>query len=314
MENCATISLIFCIVLCLLVILLLLSMDSLEPLQYGITYNKFSKKIGTEVFESGRYLIGPFQNFVVYPANLITIEFSDNRNAVSAALQTRTAEGLALQLHVSYQYRLTKDKIPELYNLANVNYQVTLIRMSRDVFMKVGGLYNATSYWTERNKIGDYMKDKLNDELQKAFATCEGLQILKVDLPKSYEDSIVLTQVEVQKTNMRKFEQDAELIRQDINVLVSSADQSIKITNATALGEAYKIKQFATATALQNTIDTEAQVYNDAKTQIALNDKDFSDYVYYTNLMDQKNAKILVGLQTSIINFGNQISDSSSNK
>ena len=81
MEPCALISLISCIVLCLLVIFLLVSMDSLEPLQYGLTYSKFSKKVGTEVYESGRYLIGPFNSFIVYPANLITVEFSTHRNA-----------------------------------------------------------------------------------------------------------------------------------------------------------------------------------------------------------------------------------------
>jgi hypothetical protein len=57
-------------------------MDSLEPLQYGLVYNKVSKKIGKEVYESGRYLIGPFNNFIIYPANLITIEFSNNRGAL----------------------------------------------------------------------------------------------------------------------------------------------------------------------------------------------------------------------------------------
>lgn len=82
MDSCASCSLIFCIILCLAVLLTLLSMDSLEPLQYGLVYNKFSKKIGKEVYESGRYLIGPFNNFIIYPANLITIEFSNNRGAL----------------------------------------------------------------------------------------------------------------------------------------------------------------------------------------------------------------------------------------
>ena len=72
----------FCILLCLLVVFLLVSMDSLEPLEYGITYSKFSKQIGTEVYDSGRYIIGPFQGFIVYPANIITIEFSNNKNAM----------------------------------------------------------------------------------------------------------------------------------------------------------------------------------------------------------------------------------------
>jgi hypothetical protein len=75
--------------------------------------------------------------------------------------------------------------------------------------------------------------------------SCEGIQILKIDLPKPYEDSIVQTQVEVQKTSMRKFEQTAELIRQNISVLRSEAEMKIRVTNATATAEAYRIKQFA---------------------------------------------------------------------
>lgn len=222
----------------------------------------------------------------------------------SDPLSSRTAEGLALQLSVSFQYRLVKDKIPALYNMANTRYQSTLIRMSRDVIMKVGGMYNATSYWTEREKIGDYMRVKLNEELQNAFATCEGLQLIRIDLPKSYEDSIVSTQVEVQKTNMRKFEQQAELIRQDINVLVSQAHQEMRVTNATAQAEAYKVRQFAEAQALQMTIDTESNVYANVKSKIGLNNSEFTDYVYFTKLFNQKTAKLLVGLQNSIVNFG----------
>jgi hypothetical protein len=108
MDACAWFSLIFVILICLGMIGLLISMDSLEPLQYGITYNKITKTIGTEVFDSGRYIIGPTKGFIVYPANLVTIEFSDSRRATSTALQTRTAEGLAISLHVSFQYKLIK--------------------------------------------------------------------------------------------------------------------------------------------------------------------------------------------------------------
>ena len=129
--------------------------------------------------------------------------------------------------------------------MANVNYQSTFVRISRDVILKVASDYNATSYWRERLSIGEHMKKALDKELQSAFATCEGLQILKVDLPKQYEDSIVSTQVEVQKTSMRKLEQTAELVRQNISVIMSEAQQKIRVTNATGTAEAYRIKQFA---------------------------------------------------------------------
>jgi hypothetical protein len=81
MDSGALICLIICIVLSLAVLILLLSMDSLEPLEYGITYNKITKTIGTDVFESGRYIIGPWMTFIIYPANLNSVEFSDSRRA-----------------------------------------------------------------------------------------------------------------------------------------------------------------------------------------------------------------------------------------
>ena len=64
---------------------------------------------------------------------------------------------------------------------------------------------------------------------------CFFTRVLKIELPKSYEDSIVMTQVEIQKANMRKFEQIAELIRQNTSVIVSEAEQKIKVVNATGL-------------------------------------------------------------------------------
>jgi regulator of protease activity HflC (stomatin/prohibitin superfamily) len=234
-----------CIAISLVVILLLISMDSIEPLQYGITYNKVTKSIGTEVYDSGRYLIGPTNSFFEYPANLVTIEFSDQPTSTSEPLQSRTGEGLGLSLHVAFQFQVIKEDIPKLYNLANINYFGTYVRIARDIILKIAGMYNAADYWNQRQKIGDHMLDALDKELTKAFARCVTLQILKIDLPDSYENSIVSTQVEVQKTNMRKFEQQAELIRQNISVIRSEADQQIKITNSTASAEAYRIKQYA---------------------------------------------------------------------
>lgn len=218
-------------------------------------------------------------------------------------MQTRTAEGLSLSLHISFQYKLIREDIYKLYLLANVNYQSTLVRIARDSILKVAGNYNATSYWSERAKIGNVMREALNNELAKAYASCQSLQILKIDLPRTYEDSIVLTQVEVQKTNMRKFEQKAELIRQNISVIISQADQQIRVINSTADANAYKIKQFAKAKAINNTINAESGVYKKVMDDIGLKGSDLTEYLYLSSLNEQKNAKILVGLQNALINI-----------
>jgi len=123
-------------------------------------------------------------------------------------------------------------------------------------------------------------------------------------MPKPYEDSIVQTQVEVQKTNMRKFEQTAELIRQNISVIQSKAEQTIKITNATGLAEAYRIKQYADATAINNTITTESSIYKNVIGNMTFNNSELTNYLFLTSL-DGKTAKLLVGMKNAILSFGN---------
>ena len=104
---------------------------------------------------------------------------------------------------------------------------------------------------------------------------------------------------------MRKFEQTAELIRQQISVIRSEAEQKIRVTNATGYADAYKIKQFATAKANNNTINTESEIYKLSKDKMSLDGNQLNQYIFLNALHDQRNAKLLVGLQNSIINFGN---------
>lgn len=138
-----------------------------------------------------------------------------------------------------------KSKIKDLYQLTNVDFFNTYARISRDTILKIAGLYNANAYWEKRKLIGDHILSELDMELQKAYARCIYVQVLKIELPVSYEASIVNTQVEVQMTNMKQFEQEAELTRQGIDVIKSEAQQKIKITNATGIAESYRLKQFA---------------------------------------------------------------------
>jgi len=49
----------------------------------------------------------------------------------------------------------------------------------------------------------------------------------------------------------------------------------------------------------------EAEIYKLLQDQVGLKGDDLTEYVYLNSLMDQKKAKLLVGLQNSIVNFGN---------
>ena len=292
MENIYVIFFILLILFFCIIFYFLLCTRFIEPLNYGLIYNRVTKKISNKVYENGIYMLSPFEIFLIYPANLVTIEFSDK---INSPLNTRTAEGLSLTLSVSFQYKLMKDKIHKLYNLANVNFNSVFERISRDVILKVGGMFNANDYWKNRYKISEKMLNELNKELNKAYASCENLQFLNIELPESFENSIVITQVEVQKINMRKFEQAAELIRQNISVLISEAEQKIKITNSTGIAEAYKIKKNAESQIVNNTIKVEREVVNKIKNDLKMDNKEVLQYLYLNRVDQQNNKKLIVG-------------------
>ena len=71
------------------------------------------------------------------------------------------------------------------------------------------------------------------------------MQLLKIELPESYEDQIVLTQVEVQKKTMKMYEQSAAVIRARIQVDISEFNRTITGTIASANSRSFLIKQNA---------------------------------------------------------------------
>ena len=58
-------------------ILLLVSIATVEPIEYAIEYNSLTKKTNNDVvYDGGWYMIGPVQSFVTFPATLVNIDWS----------------------------------------------------------------------------------------------------------------------------------------------------------------------------------------------------------------------------------------------
>lgn len=80
-----------------------MSWDSVNPLEYGLNCNYVTKNCDEKhTYDSGRYFIGPINYLIIFPANYQSIEFSNRNYANTGPLKTRTMEGLALTLHVSF--------------------------------------------------------------------------------------------------------------------------------------------------------------------------------------------------------------------
>ena len=87
-------------------------------------------------------------------------------------------------------------------------------------------------YWKNRTLIGQELESHLRQALMQAHANCTGLMLLKIDLPDVYEESIIDTQVVVQKTATQHKIMNSTLIRQQIEVQKSVAQKQVTVINA----------------------------------------------------------------------------------
>ena len=55
---------------------------------------------------------------------------------------------------------------------------------------------------------------------------------------------------------------------------------------------------------MNNTINAETGVYYKIQNELDVKGQNLTEYIYLNGLTDNKNGKLLVGLQNSIINFG----------
>lgn len=244
----------------LILLLSLLSLNYVDQNQYGLVYNWITKSIGTDVYHGGTHLVGFWNTFVVFPATVQTIEFSSRRwpPSHSPMLNTRTKEGLGLQLSISFQYTLEPERLPQLFALTNINYESLFVRIARDRLLEAASEYEGPQYWLQRQEVGDYMRSLVDKQLRESYAKLWGLQLLLIDLPDRYEKAITMTQVQEQIIKTRRNEQAATSIRVDTEVLKADFDRQIRVVSASAEANYTVATKLASAEAKGRKIAAEA--------------------------------------------------------
>jgi len=109
-----------CCLVCILfvvLIIVLVGVGTVEPIQYGIIYNKFSKKVNTEegVKPGGWYWIGWTNNFIYFPATQVNMDFTSYKNSKYDPIKLKDQQGQSITLGFALQYKLKQDKVIALY-------------------------------------------------------------------------------------------------------------------------------------------------------------------------------------------------------
>jgi len=299
-------------ILTLLTAGMLLSVDQIEQNEYGLVFNWVTKKIRNEVYHGGTHFIGAWNTFVTFPATVQTIEFSDRLGHNAMPLHTRTKEGLALHLSISFQYKLNPDDLPKLYALTNDQYNQLYIRLARDQLLEAAAEYEGPQYWQERQTIGAHMRGLVDASLKKSYASLWGLQLLIIDLPDQFEDSITKTQVQKQTIMTKENEQVSTGIRADTEVLTADFDRQIRVVQAGADANFSLVTKLAKAEAQKRRINAESAMLGYVRDKLKLTAGGVVQYQQLNAYANLPNANFLANVlgATPVLGVGAQAAPS----
>ena len=103
-----------------------------------------------------------------------------------------------------------------------------------------------------------------------SYADCTGFMLLRIDLPDSYENAIVDTQVVKQQKQTQEAIKNATIIKAEIEVVRSQYMKDIAVINAEAQYNATVTRNTAQAITLKNTITYQGWAFTASKSTIGI--------------------------------------------
>merc|ERR1712232_1509350 len=127
-------------------------------------------------------------------------------------------------------------------------------------------------------------QEMVGTALNRTYATCWGLQLMVIELPNLFENSIVKTQVQKQKVATRKFEQEATRVRAHTSVIAAEYDKKVTVIKAGGNANYTFATKEAQAKARSRTLNIEGNILKGIKENLALSPQELIKYQQYASL------------------------------
>ena len=195
------------------------SFKSIEYNEFGLKQNLLTKEIDTEVYEEGLHAIGFWNDFIRFPSTYITIEFTPASWADDIPISVQTKNGLLVYVDVSFQFKLRKVDLLNLYSEYGTAYKSYIQAVARSALREVVGNYNAETLYANRSAVNNAMSNALYVSINSIVEVGE-FQLRSVQFPQSFENAVEQYEVWRIEVEIAQLEQQAEVIRQQTLTLV----------------------------------------------------------------------------------------------
>jgi len=285
-------------------ILLGVSFDIVNPWEVGLSFDSTTRTIdNSTIYPGGRYFIGIGRSFVKYPITYQLVEFTSDSSTGQSSLTTNTKGGQTVFVDVSFYYRIDETHIFQIYNTYRQQLGPILTREAQDALKRICSEYDIHDFFNKRPEIATRMQNFLNAVLYpKYFTWIPLLQLRKIALPQTVEDSLVSLVIASQSTQTAEINRDIVLIGKDTDILENYyiANQTIAINEANAIGA--MLETNAASEGDRIILETSANSWNNFSLQVGFNTTELITYNFLKYLKTGANStnNIIVGFGGSV--------------
>ena len=207
---------------------------TVAPRVAGLRSQKSTGKVWRdEVYEAGRYGIGPDYTFRCYPLNVQN--FNERLSVWSKS--SGSDAGSTVYSDVSYQYLLNPEKLGELYSMVALNFEGLVASRTQDAIRNTAPLFGIDSYLSQRPLIEATLQRNVSRAIADLHMDVLSFQLRDIEPEDDYQSARLAVAIQVESNAKEAYSQEATLVREQTAVEVLEIEN-----DADAVGSSAQIK------------------------------------------------------------------------
>ncbi|CAH6421358.1 SPFH/Band 7/PHB domain protein [uncultured virus] len=261
----------------LTVVLIPVSIVVIENDEMALVYHNISKEFdrGQTPLEQGRYALQPGQHVFRFKRVYVLHQLTGEDHAV----QCVSADGLNLRLDITFQYRLQKDHLVDMFLEFGRGYEPVIVLRARAAILDSCGEWTATDFYYNRQAVQTDMLIAVDRNLELLY--CDGgfLQLINVQFDTDFMNSLQNTQAAIQEISQALNERNQELIKAQTEVLRAQQWAAFTSTNANAEAQVVAAAAVAQAMSINTTLKAQTEAYSGITDALRLDGSGLINYI-----------------------------------
>lgn len=257
------------VLVCLIgiIILIAVSLETLQSDEMALMYNTISRTLYDEVFDEGLHSGPPGFRFIIFPAVFRTISFD--------TLYCLNKDGVVVNLNIAFQYKVNDDTLYDtvLQFADHDTFRRAIEFSAESAIHEACSQYNTTEFQSNREDFQITVRQYVRERLQGINCTVSDLQVNNIARPSSYEDAVKSKEAARENIQVAETERPRQLTQANtvlreaetqavIDINRAETDARISLNTAAAEAQAILAQYEEEAAAFAN-IMTEQELTTD---------------------------------------------------